>query len=366
MRRWSVLPSAAVATFAAVASAQVYVSPAHFTNAEGSLTTTVPFGSTQAPYRYLQIHGDVPAMTISGLASRWEGAPSGLVYPPFSVTVDAWISTAARTAATASPTFDTNHGVDKVHVATQQTIAIPGSDPSLLPSPFVLDIPFTAPFAFAGSPASLCWEVQITARTNTIDESFDGAFNNAGIAANPPLFSTRAFTGCLATGNTQPMTIATSLAPMNWPAGTGTTADTASQLVHNGAIFWALGFDRVSWNGNPLPIVVPGSAGAPSGACSLLLDIAVTQFAIASAAGAAQLNLAFHMQPGLHGARFYEQVLGLDLPANPFGVTASNLVVHQIVAPYPFPLPVCRVSAAGSLAATGNVDTSGCLITRFR
>jgi len=358
--------AAAVVAFAIAASAQSYVSPAHFTAAEGSLTTTVPFGSVQVPYRYLQIHGDVPAMTISGLAFRWEGAPSGLFYPPFSVTLDLWVSTAARTAATASAVFDTNHGVDKVQVATQQTIAIPGSDPSLLPSPFVLDIPFTAPFAFAGSPASLCWEVQITARTNTIDESFDGAYNNASIAANPPLFSTRAFTGCLATGNTQPMTIATTLAPMNWPAGTGTAADSASQLLHNGAIFWALGFDRVSWNGNPLPVVVPGSTSAPSGACILRLDVATTLFALASATGSAQLNLAFHTQPGLHGALFYEQVLGLDVAANPFGVTASNLVVHQIVAPYPYPLPACRVFAAGSLAISGSVDGTGFLITRFR
>jgi hypothetical protein len=351
---------------AAAAPAQVFVSPAHFTNAEGSLTTTVPFGSAQVPYRYLQIHGDVPAMTISGLAFRWEGAPTGVFYPPFSLTLDAWISTAARTAATASPTFDTNHGGDKVQVAVHQTIAVPGSDPSQLPSPFVLDIPFTAPFVFAGTPASLCWEVQITARTNPTDEWFDGAYNDPSIAANPPLFSTRAFTGCLATGNAQPMTIATSLGPMNWPAGTGTAVDSASQLLHNGAILWAFGFDRVSWGGLPLPITVPGSAGAPSGACNLLIDIAMTQFAIASAAGGAQLSLGFHVQPGLHGARFYEQVFGLDQAANPFGVTASNLVVHQIVAPYPYPLPICRVIGAGSLGASGVVDTTGNVITRFR
>jgi len=229
----------------------------------------------------------------------------------------------------------------------------------------VLDIPFDVPFVFAGSPASLCWEVQITARTNTTAESFDGVLNVASVAASPPVFATRAFTGCLSTGHTQPIMIATSLGSTNWPAGTGTTADSASGLLAGGAIFWALGFDRTSWNGNPLPIVVPGSPGAPSGACYLRLDVASTRFAVASAGGTAQLNLAFGVQPALHGVEFYEQLFGLDAAANPFGVTASNLVVHQVVAPYPFPLPVCCVTA-GSLAATGFVDTSSFLVTQFR
>ena len=348
----------------AVAVAQSFVSPAHFTSAEGTASITAPFGSTAVPVRYLQIHGDVPAMTVSGMAFRWECDPTGVTYPPFSVTLDAWISTAAVTAANPSSTFDANHGPDKVQVATHRTIAIPGSDPSLMPSPFVLDIPFDVPFPFAGSPASLCWEVQITARTNTLAAAFDGALNVVSVAINPPLFATRGFAGCLTTGHVTPITITTALAPMNWPGGTGTAADIAAEMLANGPIFWVLGFDRVSWNGSPLPQTVPGSAGAPSGACQLRLDIAWTTFAVATANGVTALRLAFGVQPALHGAEFYEQVIALDPAANAFGVTTSNLVVHQLVAPYPTPLPVCRVSAL-SLAATGAVDTSTFLVTQF-
>jgi hypothetical protein len=68
----------------------------------------------------------------------------------------------------------------------------------------------------------------------------------------------------------------------------------------------------------------------------------------------------------LHGALLPVQLLGLDAAANALGITTSNLVVQQLVAPYPAAIGIQRVYAVGALAATGTVDGSSPLITRFR
>ena len=54
----------------------------------------------------------------------------------------------------------------------------------------------------------------------------------------------------------------------------------------------------------------------------------------------------------------------LDLPANPFGITTSNLVMHHIVAPFAVPLPVSSVFLTNSLGPIGTMSRNG-LVTRF-
>ena len=74
-------------------------SPVHFGNTEGPDNNVFPFGYTATPFRYSQIHDDVPLMVIVGMAFRHDFGPWGPPFPGYTVTMDAWIST----AVTASP-----------------------------------------------------------------------------------------------------------------------------------------------------------------------------------------------------------------------------------------------------------------------
>lgn len=344
-----------------------YVSPAHFTGAEGGSNNVYPFGATQTPFRYQQIHDDVPTMVISGIQFRNNVTPAGTQFAAFDVTIDAWISTATVPSASAGATFDLNHGVDKIQCVTNRTITIPANDPSAIPHPWTLDIPFdpSVVFAFAGAPASLCWEVQLTARTNTVNTPLDAVSGAGTTNVNPTLQSSRWGTGCRATGQTQPMLATQTNTSMNWPASTGAFSVSASQLQSNGFFVWVNGLDTTVWSGIPLPAVIPTSTGAPSGTCTLYTDLFFLTVAQASGSGAATLSLQYAATPVLHGFRVYTQVLGLDAAANPFGLTTSNAAVQQIIAPYTVPFPVARIFLLGSLGATGTVGTDYGLVTRF-
>jgi hypothetical protein len=334
--------------FSCLLPAQGYVSPAHFQTAEGTGSQTFPFGVTTVPFRYIQVHDDVPAMAVRGMAFRHNSGAT--VFPVHAVTLDAWVSTAVTTSTTLVGTFDLNHGLDKRQVITNRQVNLPASDPADLPGQWVLDYAFDVPFAFAGS-ASLCWEVQITAKTQAANITYDACL---GPSTNPAFQSSRAFTGCISTGRTAPMALA-SLGSMNWPAGTGTLNGSATQLLANGPVLYVLGFSRLSWNGIPLPIDVPGSTGAPSGTCTIYNDVWLIRTAVASATGSATSPLVFTPTPDMNGITVYQQVWGLDAAANPFGITTSNLLAQNLVAPYAV-MPISRVSLSGSLGASGGVN----------
>ncbi len=69
--------------------------------------------------------------------------------------------------------------------------------------------------------------------------------------------------------------------------------------------------------------------------------------------------------PSLHGLTLYSQLFGLDLTANPFGITTSNLAIHQVTAPTTL-TPVSRVSLSGSLGPAGSLFANSGLVTKFR
>lgn len=362
----------ALLPFAAFAAAQGYVSPAHFDHVEGTANNTLPFGgntATSTPYRYQQIHDDVPTSVIQGIAFRHETTSAGTLRAPFTVTVDVWMSTSPNTSATPDAVFDNNHGVDKVQVVTNRVVSVPANDPSLVPNPFNIEIPFDPGivFPFIGGGAALCWEVQVTARTNTASVPFDAIQNSGSSPANPVAISSKAFTGCVATGRTLPMTATpqtNSVAPMDWINGTGALGVNGTQLQSNGVVAFVYGVDRTQWNGIPLPFDVPGSTGAPSGTCTLHTEILVMNAMLTSATGTASSQLVFAVTPALHGVTINTQILGLDAAANPLGFTTSNLVVQQLVAPYPIPMGICRIFLGGSLGASGSTGATG-LVTKF-
>lgn len=353
------------------ASAAQSVSPVHFAATEAPGATSTPFGELGAfatPFRYQQVHDDVPAMVIHGLAFRHSSTASGVLQPAYTLTLDAWMSTAPAgvTGPSHSATFDNNHGVDRIQVVTSRTIVVPGNDPASVPGPFVLDVPFDTgvQFAYAAGGRSLTWEVQITARTNAASVAFDAVSTANGVHLNPQHGSSRAFTGCLSTGSTIPID-ATPSGGMNWAGTNGQVRISASHLQPNSVAIWVFGLSTTQWNGGPLPVDGPGSASAPSGTCTLRTDMVDLRVTSVGAAGAHSFGLPVPPDPALHSATVYMQVVGIDPAANPMGFTISNLAIQQICAPYPAPFPVGNVQLSGSLGPSGFVVTSTSLVTRF-
>jgi hypothetical protein len=361
----------ASAVFSTLLAAQSQVSPAHFAVAESPTNNMIPFGMTGpgvTPLRYQQIHDGVPSMQIHGLRFRHDSSSLGTLRSPYSITVSLWLSTAAWPSASASPVFVANHGINRQQVATSRVVTIPANDPSLVPNPFTIDIPFDpgVSFAFPGGGASLCWEALILARTNVTSVPFDACTDLDG--ANPPVQHSRAFTGCLATGRTLPMTLTPVTVPpvavTSWPGGFATLATTAVQLAANGPVVFAYGTSRTTWNGLALPFVIPGSIGAPSGQCVLHTDIGFSQATIATSLGTAAGSLAFPINPAMHGTTIHTQVVGLDPIANATGLTTSNLVTQQLCASHPVPLGVRRIFEPTGLGTMGSVGGVA-LVTQF-
>jgi hypothetical protein len=352
------LRSLCIALSSTILLAQNY-SPVPFGVAEGPDNNVFPFGFTATPFRYSQIHDDVPLMVIFGMAFRHDSGPWG-AFPGYSVTMDAWMSTAVTASSGMSTTFDNNHGPDKTQVIINRTYTLPPSDSSNLPGQFVLDYPFDVPFVFLGAPASLCWEVQITARTNTgniIHDSVSGLPSTA--STNPWMPVGRFGTGCLSSGMGSPMG-ATATQSISWPGGTATMTTDGANLLPNGIVLFATGADKTSYLGIPLPFTLPGTS------CTVYNDQIVGSIAIASLAGTASNAISFVPQPAYNGLTFYTQIWGLDPTANPFGLTMSNAVMHHIVAPYATPIPVHRVYELGSLGPTGGTEGySYGLVTKF-
>lgn len=109
-----------------------------------------PFGNTTVPFRFSQIHDDVPAGLITGM--RFRHNLTTTTYAAHSITIDAWMSTSLNASTAADTTFDNNHGVDKIQVITNRTYNMPASTAGQAPGDWLLDYPFDIPFVFAGAP----------------------------------------------------------------------------------------------------------------------------------------------------------------------------------------------------------------------
>lgn len=344
--------------FTTLAAAQV-VSPSHYTRAEGGSNNVFPFGNTTVPFRFEQVHDNLSAMAISGLAFRHNAAT--VTYPAHSVTLDAWVSTAAVTSASATNDFDTNHGLDKVQVITNQTFNHPASDSRCVPGDFILRYPLQTPFVFAGV-GSVCWEVQVTAKTQTTSVTHD-AFT--GGTVNPPLQIGRGGLGCIATGRTAAM-LAAGGSTMSWATNSGTLTVNTTNAPANAPVFHMIGVDKNSCNGLPLPLELPGTGTAPSGSCFLHTCYigAPINSGIASATGAWSSAIPVPAFTWWNGFTLLSQTVAIDAAANAFGLVTSPLVAHGWLAPTP-PSDVARVFLSASLGNPGTVSLSSALVTQF-
>jgi hypothetical protein len=356
-----------VAAAGAPAAQGTVVSPAHFARAEGRTQNRFPLGELQnQAFRYLQVHDDLQgtARVVRGLSFRRVGATDLLprfqaVYPPYTVTLDAWCSTAATTSTTLSATFDANHGTDRARVVTNRTFNFPASEPGWMPQAFAYALPFDAPFSFQGG-GPFCWEVQVADHTNTIEVYHDAV--SGGAEPDPPFGFAVFGQGCTLPGRGAAMTAAPE-GTLFWPRFFGNLFVRGSNGPPNSTVFLLLGFRRESWAGLPLPYLLPGSETAPSGPCHLYTSVEVVVSTSTDATGFARAHLQVPASPDLNGLTTYAQLWAADPAANALGLVGSNAVLHGWRAPW-VSLPVGRVYMPGS-PASGIAEAGGGLVTRF-
>jgi hypothetical protein len=124
------------------------------------------------------------------------------------------------------------------------------------------------------------------------------------------------------------------------------------------------GISRTNFGPLPLPLELPGTATAPSKACTLYNDIVFGLPVFTNSTGGATLNIALPATPEMNGFSLYVQALAADAAANAFGLVLSNQQAFQWVAPYG-KVPVGHVSANGTLNADGTVWANNGLIVKF-
>jgi hypothetical protein len=340
-------------------SAQGAVSPRHFTHAEGNSYSDAPFGTTTNPYRYLQIHGDVPAMTISSLAVRRDVTASAAAEAGYGIIADVFLSTAASTVAAPSPTFDSNHGTDKTQVASFKFVNFPATANGPMPRPFEYKIAFDRPFVY-GATGPLCWEIRIQSRQNQNNPYHDLV---TGSSTNPPVQVNSIGTGCRASGYTSPLFL-TQSTNTNWPGGSVNFTYTGSSSPKSTVVFLMMGINDQNFSGIPLPFELPTTRGSASGECRVYLAPVLLLPTFTTASGNFLTNFGLPATPEYNGARLLTQVLAPDASANPIGVVTSNMVSSHWTAPYAL-VPLSKVSLFGSLGTTGTATVNNGLVVLF-
>ena len=346
---------------AAALPAQAVVSPAHFTVAAGNSNGYAGVGHYSAISRHLQVHDDLAgaARTIHGIAFRRETPSTTATVPANTLICDLVLSTAATGAAAPSTTFDANHGSDRVTLASFQFYQLPASPPAGASMPFEYALPLPTPFAFGGA-AGLAWEIRVHSSNTGGGILLDGV---TGTGTNPQPIVGVLGVGCKTTGETLPVQLAGG-ATGNWSGSTVTASYTATRLPKSSLATLALGGSTTYWAPLPLPFVLPGSASAPSGACTVYCDWVALVPVATDATGKATTSLGGTVNAGMNGASLYAQAVALDQAANNIGLVTSNLLEHQIVAPFAA-VPVGQVAVSGSHAATGTATARRGAIVRF-
>ena len=293
------------------------VSPAIFTNAAAPGMNTDPLGSPaliSPAMRYLSIHDDLKGKVgfLKGIALRpTENVPT----TPVSLVMEVRVSTAAVTAAAAVPTFDMNHGADKMTVVPANTpFSFPGMPAALPVGDFVFQVPFTSTFLFLGA-GGIAWEMLISSRTSANSVALD-AFMEGGMFT---FAATNVGTGCIATGRQVVASASSSYAPAS--SSVTLTADTLTALAPGALV---LGLSVTSWGGLGLPIVLPGTTGYRSLTCTVYTDARVTLPQASTQAGTLSQTFSLPLSAATVGAYAYHYGFTLDSAANAFGAVTSD------------------------------------------
>jgi hypothetical protein len=226
------------------------------------------------------------------------------------------------------------------------------------PVPFTYLLPLTMPFSFAGK-GPLCWQVDVAGRTNTKSYPFDGFYQGDAMYYACRYYSG---TGCRAAGATRPMTIGQNhvLGPQ-----TGNLNYSAADGPPSRPALFTIGRSTTAYAGVPLPFALPGTAGGPSGVCTLYADLLVLLPAPTDAYGRMSTSwIGVPLAPYLHGVSLHSQALAADPQANALGLVASDLASYTFRAPFAVP-PVAVIYQEGGPASRIRLYTGRGLIVRF-
>jgi hypothetical protein len=355
------LPTLLLPTLCASLAGQAVVSPSHFQNAAGNSNGYAGVGHYASVSRHLQVHDDLAGTprTIHRIAFRRETPSNNTTVPASSLVCDLRLSTAVTTAAAPNATFAQNHGANMQQVSSFQFCQLPASPPAGAAMPFEYVIPFGQPFQYDGL-GPLAWEILVHSSATGGGVLLDACVTGS---TNPKAALAVRGVGCKASGKSLGVTLGGDSSPV-WSSNRLNLSYLGGNLPNSAPAWIAIGTSGSQWSGVPLPVPVPGSAAAPSGTCSVYNNWLILLPAIASATGSLQTNIGMNVHPGMHGASLFAQAIAIDLAANSVGLVLSNLVEHQVVAPFPAP-PVGQVTVASSHNAVGTATARRGAIVRF-
>lgn len=339
-------------------------SPRHFALAEAPASTRSPLAIVATLSRTLQIHDDLPIRrsSIRGLAFRRDGTRRE-TFDALSLNLS--LSMSLGSTATPDPVFDQNHGTNRVQVVAPRQFNFPQRPPvNTLPAPFDYVVLFDAPFVPGLLLRPVVWDLTKHSGTTPVTPPAFDFVGNAG-DADPEVTEYLFGTGCLATGRSVPMSPQNgSNGFSNWPGGTIRFNLNGVNGPANAAAAAFLGLSNVTFGALPLPFELPGSSAAPSGRCSILNDAVLVLPLLLNVIGAGGTFVDLAVNPSMHGATLFHQVVAVDPPANPMGIVTSSALGRQIVAPYA-PVNVGRVEKIGSTGPSGIATPNAAVVVQF-
>lgn len=335
-------PTLVVALALASGAAAQLVSPAGLGAQEGNSANNYPFYGTM---HYMQLHGDVrgPATTIRGQSHRRGMSDSRQVARTLEVEI--WMG--EGDLATASATFANNYQTPRTQVFTRKNVSAPSwTTFAGSPPPFDLTFAYDVPFPYSGT-RDLVWEMAVT-QNSANQQTYSTDAHQQYIDCGPE----RALgVGCLATGQTQPMTLLGSHCSNARTARVG--------------ISWYLFYGARSAPGAFLIGLVNPALPLP-GMCAptLYTDAAVTVSASTDSGGSMEVPFAeVSFYPRLAGLKTYAQAATLDAAQPGLPLAVSNGMEVTVVAP---PTLGRYARIHGGLGnASGGLEHGYALVTRF-
>lgn len=340
----------------ALLPAQGQVSPAFFARTEGSSWSSAGLGDPTAAARLLQVHEGLAAGAITALAFRRDGNTTGDL-PAMSLVLSMSMSTAATTAAAPDRTYDTNHGGDRRSVLGAQLVQLPAVAYAGFAHPFDYRVPLPTPYSHAGG--ALCFDLQVVSRSSSTSLWLDAV---TGASTNPGGDTRSIGLGCRVAASRPRATLSASF-QSNWTQNSMGFAYSGTSLPVSQLAVLTLGASVTNWGPLVLPIELPGTASAPSGACTVYADVALTVPQFTSSSGSLNATIAFPAHPSLRGRDVYSQVIVPESAANAFGLVLSNAVQFHPYAPWTT-VPIGTVTGAG-FGATGTARANFGQVVRF-
>lgn len=187
------------AAFAASGLAQTLVSPAAFVTTEGTTSSTIPFS---APYRCLQLHGDLRASgprVFSSISFRRDGVSTATTGLTRSIDMELFVGDGSY--PNAQPVYAANYVGSPTTALARRSVSTTNwqTPPATPPAPFDFTITFDAPYVYLGQN-DLVWEVVAHGNSGGSTDLVRADATASTTASVPSRFLG---TACTATGQTQ-------------------------------------------------------------------------------------------------------------------------------------------------------------------